>query len=85
MTHSITLSQAYLRTAAQTAESLGMQHKGKPVQEICSSGNSFYQVIYADNSSKIVFSPDDETPITVKHHRAPRRHARTPATNITLA
>jgi hypothetical protein len=52
VTHrNITLFQAYMRTAAQTAQSLGMQHDGKPVQEIDFSGNNFYQVIYTDNSS----------------------------------
>ena len=76
MTRNITLFQAYMRTAAQTAQSLGMQHAGKPVQEIDFSGNNFYQVIYTDNSSVIVFSPDSERPITVDHHRAPRGHKR---------
>ena len=65
-----------MRTAAQTAQSLGMQHADKPVAEICFSNNNFYQVIYTDNSSVIVFSPDSERPITVNHHRAPRRRLR---------
>jgi len=84
VTHRITLFQAYMRTATQTAKSLGMQHNGKPVQEICFSSNNFYQVIYTDNSSVIVFSPDSERPITVRHHRAPRRHKRRTALPIRL-
>lgn len=72
----ITLFQAYMRTATYTAESLGMQHDGKPVLEIDFSGNNFYQIIYTDNSSCIVFSPDSEQPITVTHHRAPRPNRR---------
>ena len=72
----LSMFQAYMRTAAQTAQSLGMQHAGKPVQEIDFSGNNFYQVIYTDNSSAIVFSPDSERPITVGHQRAPQRHKR---------
>ena len=65
-----------MRTAAQTAQALGMHHNGKPVAEIDFSGNNFYQIIYTDNSSRIVFSPDSERPITVNHHRAPRRRLR---------
>ena len=72
----LSMFQAYMRTAAQTAQSLGMQHAGKPVAEIDFSGNNFYQVIYTDNSSAIVFSPDSERPITVAHQRAPRPNRR---------
>ena len=72
----ITLFNAYMRTAVYTAESLGMQHDGKPVAEIDFSGNNFYQVIYTDNSRCIVFSPDSEQPITVAHQRAPHRQPR---------
>lgn len=60
-----------MRTAACTAQSLGMQHNGKPVQEIDFSGNSFYTIVYADGETSTVFSPDDEQPITVAHQHAP--------------
>jgi hypothetical protein len=72
----ITLFLAYMRTAVYTAESLGMQHDGKPVLEIDFRGNNFYQIIYTDKSSRIVFSPDSKQPIAVTHHRAPQHHGR---------
>ena len=65
-----------MRTAACTAQSLGMQHNGKPVQEIDFSGNSFYTIVYADGDTSTVFSPDDEQPITLAHQRAPRARKR---------
>ena len=84
MTHSITLFHAYMRTAAQTAQALGMHHNGKPVAEIDFSGNNFYTVLYADGRTAVIFSPESERPITVRHQRAPRRHKHRAALRIKL-
>lgn len=79
----ITLAHAYRLTNAYTPESLGMKHAGKPVWELAGGTNNFYQVIYTDNSSIIVFSPDSQRPITIRHRRPPRHHRRARRKNIT--
>ena len=80
----ITLFQAYMRTATFTAQSLGMKHDGKPVAEIDFSGNNFYTIMYVDGKTAVIFSPESERPITVRHQRAPRRHKHRAALRIKL-
>lgn len=62
----ISLQEAYGITGVYTPTPPRLTHEGKPVQEIAGGTNNFYQVIYPDNSSTIVFSPESETPITVE-------------------
>jgi hypothetical protein len=62
----ISLQEAYRITGIYTPTPPRLTHNGKPVKEIDGGINNFYQVIYPDNSSVVVFSPESETPITVE-------------------
>lgn len=62
----ISLQEAYKITGIYTPTPPRLTHEGKPVWEIAEGTNNFYQVIYPDNNSAIVFSPESETPITIE-------------------
>lgn len=63
----ISLRAAYELAGIYTPTPPRLTHEGKPVWEIAQGTNNFYQVIYPDNSSVIVFSPEGETPITIEN------------------